>query len=381
MIWNRRIGRAEPKQPGAADALLVQDRKAHCLGMLIAAIIGVWGAATYAAAPQVDGVGPTRLLNLPSPISVPRDAPPGTLLTDWIKSPEDGETYSWTTKNSIFGDGVGMDLHYIGGNASVNDLDDVVEPPESGGRVQVRKTNVPGIGLALSTRVHNTACGSEWTPFSAASDNGGILLYQEFCKHQTNGNFKSGSQLAVALVKLADQVSPGTVSATSVVQGTPWNNDRKMSGSPTPTTYKITAVQITQSTCQTPNVPVDMGTVSAGDFEGVDTKTTPKDFKIMLKNCPGGMNSIKYQLDPTTPIKDKSNSVITLQAGGATGVGLQLMDNSGSAVPLQEAIPVSDYHGSGGNFTIPLKAAYYQTDSKITGGAANAAVDFTMTYE
>jgi type 1 fimbria pilin len=36
---------------------------------------------------------------------------------------------------------------------------------------------------------------------------------------------------------------------------------------------------------------------------------------------------------------------------------------------------------TGGSFSVPLKARYYQTGDTITTGTANGVLSFTMTYQ
>ena len=36
---------------------------------------------------------------------------------------------------------------------------------------------------------------------------------------------------------------------------------------------------------------------------------------------------------------------------------------------------------TGGSYTIPLTAAYYQTGTAVTAGTANGVLTFTMTYQ
>lgn len=109
---------------------------------------------------------------------------------------------------------------------------------------------------------------------------------------------------------------------------------------------------------------------------------TPTAFAINLNNCPSGINSIKYRLDPTTTIINPTKSVVTLQSSStASGVGVQILDASSNPLPLGVDNVFSGYAATGGNYSIPLKAAYYQTGYIAKGGSANTSLTFTMTYQ
>ncbi|WP_261313489.1 fimbrial protein [Ralstonia mannitolilytica] len=135
--------------------------------------------------------------------------------------------------------------------------------------------------------------------------------------------------------------------------------------------------------CKTPDVIVKMGDQNyVGSFKGVGTSLAPVNFSIALKECPEGINKVSYQLNPNTPIVDATRSVVALDAEStAKGVGLQLLDSLGNPVALKTKLQYSDYDKLGGNFNIPLKAAYHQTGSAIVPGTANSSVTFVMSYD
>jgi major type 1 subunit fimbrin (pilin) len=65
-------------------------------------------------------------------------------------------------------------------------------------------------------------------------------------------------------------------------------------------------------------------------------------------------------------------------ASTAKGMGVQLLDASSNLLPMSTPKLV----GTGSfNYTIPLRARYYQTGSSITTGTANAAATVTMLYQ
>ncbi|MFC6299119.1 fimbrial protein, partial [Pseudomonas spelaei] len=141
-------------------------------------------------------------------------------------------------------------------------------------------------------------------------------------------------------------------------------------------------IVVTESTCTTPNIVVSMGDQKSSGFSGVGSRLIPKAFNIALNACPEGIKGVKYRLDPTTEILDTTSSVIALSKdSSAIGVAVQILDNIDKPLPLGTDLVFSGYKPVGGNFIIPLKAAYYQTAKGIKGGTAKSSLTFTMTYE
>jgi major type 1 subunit fimbrin (pilin) len=143
-----------------------------------------------------------------------------------------------------------------------------------------------------------------------------------------------------------------------------------------------TPMTINQPACTTSDVAVSMGMPSTSGFKGVGSRVATTPFAIKLNNCPSGISSVAYQIDATTSVVNRAASVVALNlASSAIGVGLQILDDTFKPVPLATAIPVKAYDKAGGNFSISLNAAYYQTNGTVTPGRADSSVIFTMTYQ
>jgi major type 1 subunit fimbrin (pilin) len=136
-------------------------------------------------------------------------------------------------------------------------------------------------------------------------------------------------------------------------------------------------------TYTTPDVLVPMGTHDTKELTGPGSVAPATRFTLGLSNCPAGLNSIQYRIDPATSVTSSTQSVVALDGGStAKGMGLQLLDNQGVVLPLKKFINFSDYDKStGGSYSIPLQARYYQTDSAVTAGSANTSVYVTMSYQ
>lgn len=181
-----------------------------------------------------------------------------------------------------------------------------------------------------------------------------------------------GTQVGIRIYKIGD-VSPGTVAVStfgSIVAGGSRIASLKMSN----------AIAVTEISCETPSVNVNLGKQRSSQFGGVGTAIGEKAFNIQLKNCPAGLGGISYRLDPVNTAFDAKNGILALDPGGATGVGIQITDDNSKAVSLGETHKFLSSVPSG-NYSIPLKAAYYKTSDTVVGGIANASMQFTITYQ
>jgi len=243
------------------------------------------------------------------------------------------------------------------------------------GLPNVYETNVPGIGIIV------------WADFQIAMNVGNTLT--PWWKIAAGGNHG----LYISNVKMQFYVT-GPVSSGTVTFSGPfvesWGN------SPLPIATGALkyaemevngSVSIQSSTCETPNISVDLDKHLSSEFSGINSKSTAKAFNFEIKKCDPGMNSVNYTFKPAAGVTLKqagtSNQYITLDGSStATGVGIQVLYENDTLVPFNSKIKYTGYNKTtGGSYTIPMKARYIQTASTITGGTANSAVEFTMSYE
>ena len=139
---------------------------------------------------------------------------------------------------------------------------------------------------------------------------------------------------------------------------------------------------ISASSCKTPDVSVNMGDYVASEVTGSRGHTQPVNFDIALNECPDGINRVTYSLQANTPVIDGKNGLVSLDgASGAKGVGLRIMDSDGAPLALDKVHVFDAYDERGGDFKIPLSAAYIRLDDQELGfGTANTSMTFTMSY-
>ena len=143
--------------------------------------------------------------------------------------------------------------------------------------------------------------------------------------------------------------------------------------------------------CETPNLTVNLGKHAKADFGGIGATSSETPFDFVLNNCSPGMTAVKFTFKPAAGITLVNSGTaaqhLSLKSDStASGVGVQVLYQDGTLIPFNTAnsIPLgsTDYNAStGGTFKVPMKARYIQTASTVSGGTANSAVEFTMTYE
>lgn len=193
-------------------------------------------------------------------------------------------------------------------------------------------------------------------------------------------------------------VGAGTISAANLptLQYVAGNNQLIVQNGGASGSFSIVA-----RTCTTPDVTVDMGTHFTNELKGVGTSTPSVDASFTLHSCPAfygypsitanngsigsgslGPNSVDYKLDPTTSVIDGNNGIFALASGGATGMGIQLLNSSDAPIKLstRQASGLTLTTVDGASYTVPLKARYYQTAGTVTAGQANSAITVTLYY-
>jgi major type 1 subunit fimbrin (pilin) len=325
------------------------------------------------------GTSNAYTISMPASVAVSRDATAGTLLTGWFSSPAVTNWYSCNGNASNSSSGTGfkpLSLTLSGVMVTAN-----------GVSTTVFNTNVPGVGVAVQFRIYTNACGwnGSWLNLGTPGTQFPSSWYGGSCNGSGLGT--DGGQAQAALVTTG-QVTPGITSGGTLFQAAGFMQSPGSGSftqiSPGLQSFSLTPTAITVLACVTPNVLVPMGSHRANEFTGVGSGTTTVPVSINLNSCPGGMNSIQYRIDAVTSVVNSAQSVVALDSNStATGIGVQLMNSAGTAAfPLSSYQSLSGYNrATGGNYTVNLKARYYQAAASISPGLANASMTFTMQYQ
>jgi major type 1 subunit fimbrin (pilin) len=380
---NLRVSMKDHTTPAPTDPQATPARRVMaCLLMLAMLMLGLGSRATFAQSISCTGTSQTVTIPMQSSVTVPRDAAVGTVLTPWVTTSAVTNFYSCTVSGSAASGMVFEPLSLTKSGITVSG--------PSGGTFTVWNTNVPGVGVAIGVRTYANGCG--WyqpmqdlgTPFAVYPSpwTGGSCN-----QNGTGGTVINGGQAQAALVKTG-AITPGVVTGGVLFQGAIATAQSLYSAytvsTSNPVSYSLTTTTVAVASCTTPNVTVNMGSPMQSVFTGIGSTSKPAvAFNLAVNQCPIGLNSIQYQFIPVNAVLDSTNGVLALSSGStATGIGLQLKDSSGNPLKYSTQYTLTSYNSkTGGSYTIPLTAAYYQTASSVTAGSANAVLTFTMTYQ
>ncbi len=293
-------------------------------------------------------------VNFPSPINVPGNAPVGQVLATRdvpIPAAVAGKQFGGTSSAS------GNSLTWTGTKALASGFSNVYQ------------TGIPGIGLRFKGRTLN---GNSFLT--------GGFPPVPFTNHPTESTgqyWPSDTIIQIEIVKTSASMGSGAVSAGQYVSMKTDDGGEALSLS-----IPANGIRINTVTCQTPNVNVNLGNQNRSTLKGINTFTPSTNFDVALNSCSAGIKTIKYQVDALTPVLDANNAVVALNAGStAKGVGVQLLDGTGAVYKLGTPTTFNGVTPGGGNYRIPLRARYIQTENVVNTGTANTSMTFTIFYE
>lgn len=274
---------------------------------------------------------------------------------------------------------------------------------------KVYKTSIDGLGVVFNSTGGLLPRRTSSQPSTCSSGYRCIVPFADPSTNTGPANFE------LILIKIGT-VTPGVLSGSSLPIVSLFGNfgDARMLGFQMGISGNL---QIVSRTCSTPDVTVPMGTYTSKDFTGINSATGWKNFSIRLNDCPafhgtvskiaaswlsdsgnspGGtgtkgvreMNSLRYRIDPVRTAISLGNGILSLDPGApgrpsaATGIGLQIATQSTSTLSLasleSSGLTLNDFERS---YSIPLRARYLQTGSRVTPGPANASATFTISYD
>jgi type 1 fimbria pilin len=114
-------------------------------------------------------------------------------------------------------------------------------------------------------------------------------------------------------------------------------------------------------------------------------QTSPSTAFNLQLNCEAllsGTFDVMMQLDGDAADGLSDVGVVSLNSTStASGVGVQILNESQQPVALAAPYRVAAYPLSSALITVPLYARYYQTAATITPGSANAVATYTISYQ
>lgn len=138
-------------------------------------------------------------------------------------------------------------------------------------------------------------------------------------------------------------------------------------------------LSFTAPACQvnTTNITVTLPTVTNQAFSGAGSVAGTTPFQIGLICSSGAI--VRITLDTATPVAGKPG-VIAASSGGASGLGVQVLDASGTT-PVQFGVPKTIGATPNGALSVNYYARYYQTGTTVGTGLLGATATFTLSYQ
>ena len=126
---------------------------------------------------------------------------------------------------------------------------------------------------------------------------------------------------------------------------------------------------------------VNMGQISSNRFHSPGEDADPVPFDIHLQDCSTAVSQ-RVGVSFSGVADGKNPDVLSVGEGPgiATGVGIALFDKEDQLIPLNSP-PGAWRRLYTGPTTLHFVAKYRATGNQVTGGAANAQVWFSLTYQ
>lgn len=146
--------------------------------------------------------------------------------------------------------------------------------------------------------------------------------------------------------------------------------------------FAFPLVNVAVASCSLVNntIAVKMGRIDIGAFHGPGSGTPQKNFSIDLR-CDAGTR-VNLTFDDSSQVNGYPGTFrLSPSPQAAKGVGIQVLDAS-TATP--QPIPLGQRQAlgtaQGGAKSIPLAARYIQVEGNVTGGKADGALTFILSY-
>jgi major type 1 subunit fimbrin (pilin) len=144
--------------------------------------------------------------------------------------------------------------------------------------------------------------------------------------------------------------------------------------------------EIVQSTCTVASADqtktVVLGKYPTSAFPKTGATSGAKAFTISLEKCEAGDYTLRF--DGNTPTGNPGLLAVT---GGATGVGVEILDNNSAIIPITQdvaapaSVTIAANGASPGIATFNLRARYRSFQDVVTAGQANSNATFTIQYK
>ncbi|EST58004.1 fimbrial protein [Proteus cibi] len=126
---------------------------------------------------------------------------------------------------------------------------------------------------------------------------------------------------------------------------------------------------------------VNLGKVSKTALPSTGSTAAATKFTIKLINCPTTVSSAAVKFDAESYSGDDSVIALKKETGVASGVGIQITDDTNTVVPLFTASKIYPLKtGAGVVNNLDFRARYIAKSDTVTAGPANGNATFTINY-
>ena len=234
-------------------------------------------------------------------------------------------------------------------------------------------TNIPGVGVQIGgvfPITSNKSSGSSnsgwisngassWTAFSISNIGWG----QEFYIHYSP---------SIRLIKTSNNVTGGALSGLIAKA-----NAIADQGSAYLSLYLSGSVVNASCSLQMSTINVPLGTWDTSYFSNNQT-TSSVDIPLQF-NCPSSGVRVNATISANAFSPTQGIVNINTGSGTASGVGVQILNASGSGLPLNNSFAVGT--STQGTYNPGWKARYYKINATVTPGDANAMVTVSFNYQ
>lgn len=124
---------------------------------------------------------------------------------------------------------------------------------------------------------------------------------------------------------------------------------------------------------------VNLGKVSKTALPSTGSTAAATKFTIKLINCPATINNATVKFDADSYLGDDTVIALRKDTGVATGVGIQITDDTNTVVPLFTASKAYALK-TGVENNLDFRARYIAKSDTVTVGPANGNATFTINY-
>ncbi|RQH00574.1 fimbrial protein [Paraburkholderia dinghuensis] len=338
------------------------------LTLLVVVITTIGSTRAHAQTCYQGSLGPEDVtITLPATVTIPRDAPAGTILAQGTVAFTNGPG---TTNATNVTQGM-QNLYGVYCSTSANLIySNLIGGASANG---VMPTSLSGIGFSIS--------GSTGTVLNTGTTTLAASAWSNCGTNVTYCVLILSNAITVKLIKTGPVTGMQVFPAGEIFSAT-------IGGLPLASVSIASPVQVIGQTCTvtTPSVLVSLGTVPLKTFTSVGSASSPVPFQIGL-DCSGVTTNVGVTFtDITNPGNTTSNLSLTGDST-ATGVGIQIM-NSGSPVQYGADASVAGNPGqimlgtvSNASQNLAFAGRYVQTGSTVTPGVADGIATFTMSYQ